>query len=61
LAVNWTEAVNKSLDRHKLDGERSNEEQMMTVTQKAAAKIAELIKNEVEEEKHVRLILDSVT
>lgn len=34
---------------------------MMTVTQNAAVKIAELLKNEGEEEKHVRLNLDSVT
>ena len=33
---------------------------MMTVTQKAAVKIA-LMKNEAEGEKHVRLNLDSVT
>ena len=34
---------------------------MMTVTQKAAAKIAELMKTEGGEEKHLRLNLDSVT
>jgi len=33
----------------------------MTVTQKAAAKIAEMMKNGGEEEKHVRLHLDGVT
>ncbi len=34
---------------------------MMRVTQKAAAKIAELLQSEAEKEKHVRLNLDSVT
>ena len=34
---------------------------MMIVTQKAADKIAELMKNEDDLEKHVRLNLDSVT
>lgn len=34
---------------------------MMKVTQKAAVKIAELLKNDGEKEKHVRLNLDSVT
>ena len=34
---------------------------MMTVTQIAAEKIAEMMKNAAEGEKHVRLNLDSVT
>lgn len=34
---------------------------MMIVTQKAVDKIADLVENEGDEEKHVRLNLDSVT